>query len=159
MSKKLIRNSTAEFLIFTAQEGKKSIEARFEDETIWLSQKLMGELFEVSISTINYHLKEIYKSGEIEEGRTIRNFRIVQLEGKRQVERLVDFYNLDAIISVGYRVNSLRATQFRQWATNVLRNFAIKGFVLDKTRLENGNYLGKDYFEELLAEPVLGSQV
>lgn len=151
-SDKLIRNSTAEFLIFTAQAGENSIEARYEDETIWLSQKLMGELFQVETNTINYHLKEIYKSGEADENRTIRNFRIVQTEGKRQVERNVEFYNLDAIISVGYRVNSVRATQFRQWATKVLKDFAIKGFVLDKKRLENGSFLNENYFEELLAE-------
>jgi hypothetical protein len=151
-SDKLIRNSTAEFLIFTAQAGENSIEARYEDETIWLSQKLMGELFQVETNTINYHLKEIYKSGEADENRTVRNFRIVQTEGKRQVERNVEFYNLDAIISVGYRVNSVRATQFRQWATKVLKDFAIKGFVLDKKRLENGSYLNENYFEELLAE-------
>ncbi len=106
---KLIRNSTAEFLIFTAQNGKNSIEVRYEDETIWLTQKLMGELFEVATNTINYHLKEIFKNNEVEENRTIRKFRIVQLEGSRKVERNVDFYNLDAIISVGYRVNSMRA--------------------------------------------------
>ena len=151
-NKQLIRNSTAEFLIFTSQEGANSIEARYEDETIWLSQKLMGELFEVGTNTINYHLKEIFKSGEIDEIRTIRKFRIVRFEGKRQVERVVEFYNLDAIISVGYRVNSVRATQFRQWATKVLREFAIKGFVLDKKRLENGTYLNENYFEELLSE-------
>jgi hypothetical protein len=150
--KPLIRNSTAEFLIFTSQEGKNSIEARYEDETIWLTQKLMGELFEVGTNTINYHLKEIFKSGEVERDRTVRKFRIVQNEGQRKVEREVEFYNLDAIISVGYRVNSVRATQFRQWATRVLREFAIKGFVLDKKRLENGSYLNKNYFEELLAE-------
>ncbi len=147
-----IRNSTAEFLIFTSQSGDKSIEARYEDETIWLTQKLMAELFDVGVNTINYHLKEIYKSKEIEEERTIRKFRIVQIEGKRQVERSVDFYNLDAIISVGYRVNSIRATQFRQWATQILHSFAIKGFVIDKQRLENGSYLNQNYFEELLAE-------
>ncbi len=159
-NKKLIRNSTAEFLIFTSQEGKNSIEARYEDETIWLTQKLMGELFEVGTNTINYHLKEIFKNGEIDENRTIRNFRIVQSEGSRMVERSVEFYNLDAIISVGYRVNSVRATQFRQWATNVstklnrsvLREFAIKGFVLDKKRLENGTFLNEKYFEELLKQ-------
>jgi hypothetical protein len=150
--RQLIRNSTAEFLIFTAQAGENSIEARYEDETIWLNQKLMGELFSVETNTINYHLKEIFKSGEADENRTIRNFRIVQTEGKRQVERNVEFYNLDAIISVGYRVNSQRATQFRQWATNILKDFAIKGFVLDKKRLENGSYLNENYFEELLAE-------
>jgi hypothetical protein len=149
---KLIRNSTTEFLMFTAQAGENSIEARYEDETIWLSQKLMGELFQVETNTINYHLKEIYKSGEADENRTVRNFRIVQTEGKRQVERNVEFYNLDAIISVGYRVNSVRATQFRQWATKVLKDFAIKGFVLDKKRLENGSFLNENYFEELLAE-------
>jgi len=149
---KLIRNSTAEFLIFTTQSGEQSIEARYEDETVWLSQKLMATLFNIEVNTINYHLKEIYKSGEIEEKRTIRKFRIVQAEGSREVSREVDFYNLDAIISVGYRVNSIRATQFRQWATGVLRKFAIKGFVLDKKRLENGSYLSKNYFEELLAE-------
>lgn len=112
----------------------------------------MSKLFNVGVNTINYHLKEIYKIKEIEENRTVRKFRIVQTEGKRQIERNVDFYNLDAIISVGYRVNSVRATQFRQWATHIIRDFAIKGFVLDKKRLENGTYLNKNYFEELLAE-------
>lgn len=149
---KLIRNSTAEFLIFTAQTGEQSIEARYEDETVWLSQKLMATLFDVEVNTINYHLKEIFKSGELDEVPTIRKFRIVQLEGQREVSREVDFYNLDVIISVGYRVNSIRATQFRQWATKVLREFAMKGFVLDKKRLENGSFLGKNYFDELLAE-------
>lgn len=149
---KLIRNSTAEFLLFTAQAGENSIETRYEDETIWLSQKLMGELFAVDVRTINEHLKNIYSQGEQTEEATIRKFRIVQTEGKRAVNRTVSFYNLEAIISVGYRVNSLRATQFRQWATKVLKDFAIKGFVLDKKRLENGSYLNENYFEELLAE-------
>jgi len=144
-----IRNSTAEFLIFTSQDGKNSIEARFEDETIWLTQKLMGELFEVGTNTINYHLKEIFKSGEIEENAVIQKFRITADDGKNYN---TNFYNLDAIISVGYRVNSLRATQFRQWATKILKEFVIKGFVLDKKRLENGTYLNKNYFEELLSE-------
>ncbi len=147
-----IRNSTVEFLIFTSQSKEKTIEARYEDETIWLTQKLMSELFDVGVNTINYHLKEIYKTKEIEKDGTIRKFRIVQIEGARQVERSVDFYNLDAIISVGYRVNSIRATQFRQWATDIIKNFAIKGFVLDRKRLENGTYLNKNYFDELLAE-------
>ncbi len=149
---RLIRNSTAEFLIFTGQAGEQSIEARYEDETVWLSQKLMAELFAVSVPTINEHLKSIYESQELQPDRTIRNFRIVQAEGQRNVSRQVDFYNLDAIISVGYRVNSVRATQFRQWATQVLREFAIKGYVLDKKRLENGAFLGEDYFERLLEE-------
>jgi len=112
--KKLIRNSTAEFLIFTGQAGEQSIEARYEDETIWLSQKLMATLFDVGVNTVNYHLKEVFESGEIQPEATIRKFRIVQTEGSREVTRGVDFYNLDAIISVGYRVNSVRATQFRQ---------------------------------------------
>ncbi len=150
--KQLIRNSTAEFLIFTAQEGENSIEARYEDETIWLSQKLIAELFEVDVRTVNEHLKNIYKQNELIVDATIRKFRIVQTEGKREVTRNIEFYNLDAIISVGYRVNSVRATQFRQWATKVLREFAIKGFVLDKKRLENGTYLNENYFEELLSE-------
>jgi len=152
-NKKLqIRNSTAEFLIFTSQSKTSTIEVRFEDETIWLSQKLMSELFNVEVNTINYHLKELYKSGEIQEETTIRKFRIVQLEGSREVSREVEFYNLDAIISVGYRVNSVRATQFRQWATQVLKEYAIKGYVLDRKRMENGSFLDEDYFEHLLEE-------
>jgi len=150
--KKLIRNSTAEFLIFTGQAGEQSIEARYEDETVWLTQKLMAELFAVDVRTISEHLKNIYEVGEVQHEATIRKFRIVQTEGNREVGRNIDFYNLDAIISVGYRVNSLRATQFRQWATRVLREFAIKGYVLDKERMENGTFLGEDYFEQLLAE-------
>jgi len=149
---KLIRNSTAEFLIFTGQAGGQSIEARYEDETIWLSQKLMATLFDVDVRTVSEHLKNIYAQQELMPRATIRKFRIVQHEGNRQVSRAVDFYNLDAIISVGYRVNSVRATQFRQWATQVLREFAIKGYVLDKQRMENGAFLGEDYFERLLAE-------
>jgi len=150
--KQRIRNSTAEFLIFTDQAGEQSIEARYEDETIWLSQKLMAELFDVTVPTINEHLKNCYETGEISREATIRKFRTVQTEGKREVSRSVDFYNLDAIISVGYRVNSVRATQFRQWATQVLREFAIKGYVLDRQRMENGAFLGENYFERLLQE-------
>ena len=147
-----IRNSTAEFLIFTRQNQTQSIEVMYEDDTIWLSQKLMAALFDVEVNTINYHLKEIYKRGELQQSSTIRKFRIVQKEGSREVKRELDFYNLDAIISVGYRVNSIRATQFRQWATQVLREFAIKGYVLDRQRMENGAFLDEDYFEKLLEE-------
>ncbi|MET4676930.1 MULTISPECIES: virulence RhuM family protein [unclassified Luteibacter] len=147
-----IRNSTAEFLIFTAQAGEQSIEARYEDETLWLSQKLMAELFGIDVRTVSEHLKNIFVSNELVPEATVRKFRIVQQEGQREVSRAVDFYNLDAIISVGYRVNSIRATQFRQWATSVLREFAIKGYVLDRQRMENGSFLGEDYFERLLAE-------
>ncbi len=123
-----IRNSTAEFLVFTKQAGESAIDVRVEDETVWLTQKLLAVLFEVEVNTINYHIKEIYKTREQDEMSTIRKFRIVQNEGKRQVERDVEFYNLDMIISIGYRVNSERAMQFRQWATNILRDFAIRGY-------------------------------
>lgn len=150
--KKLIRNSTTEFLIFTGQAGEQSIEARYEDETVWLSQKLMAELFGVDVRTVNEHLKNIFASNELTFEVTIRKFRIVQQEGNREVARLVAFYNLDAIISVGYRVNSIRATQFRQWATHILREFAIKGYLIDRQRMENGSFLNEDYFEQLLAE-------
>jgi hypothetical protein len=146
---KLIRNSTAEFLIFTGQAGEQSIEARYEDETVWLTQKLMAELFAVDVRTVSEHLKNIFASEEVGETSAIRKFRNTAADGKSY---LTQFYNLDAIISVGYRVNSLRATQFRQWATRVLHEFAIKGYVLDKKRLENGAFLGEDYFERLLSE-------
>jgi hypothetical protein len=149
---KLIRNSTAEFLIFTSKTNEKTIEVRVEDESVWLTQKLIGELFGVDVRTVNDHLKNIYADGELKEEATIRKNRIVQKEGKREVSRDVLFYNLDAIISVGYRVNSLRATQFRQWATGVLRTFAIRGYVLDKERLKNGTFLNEDYFDHLLEE-------
>jgi len=144
-----IRNSTVEFLVFTGQSGEKSIEARYEDETIWLTQKLMAELFDVTIPTIYEHLKNIFSSKEVDENSVIRKFLITASDGKKYH---TNFYNLDAIISVGYRVNSLRATQFRQWATRVLKDFAIKGYVLDKKRLENGAFLGEDYYEHLLEE-------
>lgn len=147
--RRLIRNSTAEFLIFTRQAGERSIEARYENENVWLTQKLMSELFAVDVRTISEHLKNIFASGELCEESAIRKFRNTAADGKSY---LTQFYNLDAIISVGYRVNSLRATQFRQWATQVLREFAIKGYVLDKKRMENGAFLGEDYFERLLSE-------
>ncbi len=144
-----IRNSTAEFLIFTGQSGDKSIEARYEDETIWLTQKLMAELFDVAIPTINEHLKNVFSSKEVDEKSGIRKFLTTAADGKKYH---TNFYNLDTIISVGYRVNSLRATQFRQWATRILKDFAIKGYVLDKKRLENGAFLGEDYYERVLEE-------
>ena len=147
-----LRNSTAEFLIFTKQAGESTIEVRVEDETVWLTQKLMAVLFEVSVPTINEHLANLYAQGEITKGSTIRNFRTVQKEGNRDVARNVDFYNLDAIIAVGFKVNSARAVQFRQWATGVLRDFAIRGYVLDKERLKNGSFFNKEYFDNLLAE-------
>jgi hypothetical protein len=147
-----IRNSTAEFLIFTRQAGEDGIEVRVEGETVWLTQKLMATLFEVTVPTINEHLANLYAQGEISRTATIRNFRTVRKEGGREVARNVEFYNLDAIIAVGFRVNSTRAIQFRQWATGVLRDYAIRGYVLDKERLKNGTFFSKEYFENLLAE-------
>jgi hypothetical protein len=145
----LIRNSTAEFLIFSMRSGEEGIEVRYEDQTIWLSQKLMATLFDVNVRTISEHLRNIFSSNELQQDSVIRKFRNTASDGKQYNTR---FYNLDAIISVGYRVNSKRATQFRQWATQVLREFAIKGYVLDKKRMENGSFLGEDYFERLLEE-------
>ena len=124
-----IRNSTAEFLIFTSQSGENSIEVRCEDETIWLTQKLMAVLFDVDVRTVSEHLRNVFQSLELQEDAVVRKFRITASDGKQYD---TNFYNLDAIISVGYRVNSVRATQFRQWATRVLREFAVKGYVLDK---------------------------
>ena len=139
-----------EIIFYTTPEGVTRVEVFFQDETFWLNQRRLSDLFGVEVPTINYHLKEIYKSGELAEAATIRKIRIVQTEGGRQVNRDVDFYNLDAIISVGYRVNSREATQFRIWATQTLREFIIKGFVLDDVRLKQGQRFGKDYFDELL---------
>lgn len=142
----------SDFLLYTSPDGAVHIEVFFEDETVWLTQKRMAELFGVEIATVNYHLKEIYDSEELEEAATIRKNRIVQHEGEREVKREVNFYNLDAIISVGYRVNSLQATQFRVWATKTLRSYIIKGFAIDDERLKNGTHFGKDYFDELLEQ-------
>lgn len=150
--KKLIRNSTAEFLIFTGQAGEQSIEARYENETIWLTQQLMAELFQSSKQNISHHIRSIFNEGELTPEATVKKYLTVRQEGKRHVQRELEYYSLDMIISVGYRVNSVRATQFRQWATQVLREFAIKGYVLDKKRMENGAFLGEDYFERLLEE-------
>jgi len=147
-----IRNSTAEFLVFTRQAGEDGIEVRVAEETVWLTQKLMAVLFEVTVPTINEHLANLYAQGEITEGATLRNFRTVQREGAREVARNVDYYHLDAIIAVGFRVNSARAIHFRQWATGVLRDYAIRGYVLDKERLKNGALFSKAYFDDLLAE-------
>lgn len=138
----------SQFLLYQTEDGGQRIEVRLEDETVWLSQKQMSDLFQVRVNTINYHIKEIFKDRELEPDSTIRNYRIVQNEGNRTISRRVDFYNLDMIISVGYRVRSHRGTQFRQWATERLREFIIKGFVLDDERLAEPG--GADYFDELL---------
>lgn len=147
--KLLIRNSTAEFLVFTKQAGGDSIEVRIEEETVWLTQKLIATLFDVDVRTISEHFQNIFNNNELEKHSVIRKFRTTASDGKNYETQ---FYNLDAIISVGYRVNSVRATQFRQWATNILRDFAIRGWVLDKERLKNGAYLSEEYFNQLLAE-------
>ncbi len=139
-----------DILLYTAPDGAVKVEVLYEGDTFWLSQKKMAELFGVDVRTISEHLQNIYKSGELEMGTTIRNFRIVQTEGSREVTREIDFYNLDAIIATGYRVNSHQATRFRIWATQTLKEFIIKGFVLDDERLKQGKHLGKDYFQELL---------
>jgi hypothetical protein len=139
-----------EILFYSTPEENANIEVFYEFETFWLSQKKMAELFNVEVNTINYHLKEIFKSGELVEEATIRKFRIVQKEGSRDVSRDVEFYNLDAIIAVGYRVNSAEATRFRIWSTKTLREYIIKGFVMDDERMKQGTQFGKDYFEELL---------
>lgn len=153
MNKELsIRSSAAEFLIFETQAKEDSIQVRYEDNTLWLTQKMMAQLFSVESNTITYHLQDLFRSKEITEDSTTRKFRVVQTEGNRQVTREILHYNLEAIISVGYRVNSIKATQFRRWATGILQQYAIKGYVLDKKRMENGSFLGEDYFEELLEE-------
>jgi hypothetical protein len=142
--------SNHEIIFYSTPDGAVRVEVLFEEETFWLSQKKMADLFGIGVQTINHHLQDIYKSNELNEIATIRKIRIVQTEGTREVSREVDFYNLDAIIAVGYRVNSREATQFRIWATQVLREYLIKGFVLDDDRLKQGKRLGKDYFDELL---------
>ncbi len=144
-----IRNSTAEFLIFARQAGDEGIEVRVENETVWLTQKLMAALFDVDVRTVSEHLGNVFASGEQKEDSVIRKFRTTAADGKSYHTQ---FYNLDAIIAVGFRVNSARATQFRQWATGVLRDFAIRGYVLDKERLKNGAFLSKEYYDNLLAE-------
>ena len=142
---------TSKFILYTSPGGDIKLDVFIQDETLWLTQKMMADLFGVEVNTVNYHLKEVFKSGELSEDSTIRKIRIVQNEGGREVSREVVFYNLDAIIAVGYRVNSQRATQFRIWATQVLREYIIKGFALNDDRLKQGEKVfGQDYFRELL---------
>ena len=139
-----------EILLYTTPDGAVRVDVQYEDESFWLSQKKMAELFGVDVRTVSEHLRNVYAADELHQKATIRKFRIVQTEGAREVAREVDFYNLDAIIAVGYRVNSYQATQFRIWATQTLREFIVKGFVLDDERLKQGKRFGKDYFDELL---------
>ena len=151
MNKKNLPVNQSNFLLYTGNDGEVKVNVFLNDETIWLTQKAIGKLFGKSKATISEHLKKIYAEGELELDATVRNFRTVQKEGSRQVERDLEYYNLDAIISVGYRVNSYQATQFRIWATRTLKEFIIKGFVLDDERLKQGNQMfGIDYFDELL---------
>ena len=144
-----MRNSTAEFLIFMLEGQEDGIQVMYKDETIWATQKAMAQLFDVGVPAVSKHLKNIFESGELVENSVISKMETTASDGKNYN---TTYYNLDAIISVGYRVNSVRATQFRQWCTFVLRQFAIRGYVLDHKRMENGAFLGVDYFEHLLAE-------
>lgn len=150
MAKKFeIRNSTAEFLIFQIEWKEDGVQVVYHNESVWCTQKAMAQLFDCSTDNIGLHLKNIFKSGELQEDSVTEKFSATASDGKNYMTK---FYNLDAIISVGYRVNSTRATQFRQWCTFVLRQFAIRGYVIDKKRMENGLFIGEDYFEHLLAE-------
>ena len=144
-----IRNSTAEFLIFQAEAKEQGVEVYYKDENIWATQKAMATLFDVNIPAISKHLKNIFESGELKDDSVVSKMEITASDGKHYQTQ---FYSLDAIIAVGYRVNSVRATQFRQWATSVLKVYAIRGYVLDRKRMENGTFLDEDYFEHLLAE-------
>lgn len=145
-------SSTEEFLVFKSQEQEKGISVRYENENLWMTQKAMAELFDVNVPAINKHLNNIYDERELNRDSTISKMETVQKEGNRNVKRNIEFYNLDAIISVGYRVNSKRATQFRRWATQVLKKYTIEGYALDKKRMKNGAFLNRDYFEKLLEE-------
>ena len=147
-----IRSSAAEYLTYVASVGDQqdSIEMRYEDENIWLTQKMMAALYDVDVRTINEHIKKIYSDSELEEDATIRNFRIVQTEGSRQVTRDTKHYNLQMIIAVGFKVNNERAVQFRKWANGIVKDYTIKGWVMDDERLKRGTYLTEKYFDEQL---------
>ena len=147
-----IRSSAAEYLTYVASVGDQqdSVEMRYEDENIWLTQKMMATLYDVDVRTINEHIKKIYLDSELEEDSTIRNFRIVQTEGSRQVTRDTKHYNLQMIIAVGFKVNNERAVQFRKWANNIVKDYTIKGWVMDDERLKRGTYLTEKYFDEQL---------
>jgi hypothetical protein len=141
----------SDIILYSTPEGSIKVEVVVQDETVWLTQKAMGEIFGVVKSTISEHISNIYESGELKKEATVRKIRTVQEEGEREIKRLLEFYNLDVIISVGYRVNSSKATQFRIWATKVLKDYMLKGFALDDERLKQGTRIfGKDYFDELL---------
>jgi hypothetical protein len=143
-------DTEGKILLYQTDDSKVTVDVRFEDETFWVTQKAMGELFDVESHTVTYHLQEIFKTEELDEAATTRKFRVVRREGNRSVERELQYYNLDAIIAVGYRVNSKKATRFRQWATKTLKEYIQKGFVLNDEMLKNGRPFGRDYFDELL---------
>jgi len=145
-----VRDELTDFLLYTSPDGAVKVECFVHQETIWLPQKRMADLFGVGVPAISKHLDNIYESGELHRDATVSILETVQQEGERQVKRKMEFYNLDAVISVGYRVNSARATQFRIWATRILKEYIIKGFAMDDDRLKNGRYFGQDYFRELL---------
>ena len=147
-----IRSSAAEYLTYVASVGDQqdSIEMRYEDENIWLTQKMMATLYDVDVRTISEHIKKIYTDSELEQNSTIRKFRIVQTEGPRQVSREVAHYNLQMIIAVGFKVNNERAVQFRKWANGIVKDYTIKGWVMDDERLKRGTYLSEKYFDEQL---------
>jgi hypothetical protein len=151
MTKQLsLQDQTTEFLLYTAPNGAIKVEVLLSNETLWLTQKRMAELFGVGVPAVSKHLENIYESNELQREATISILETVQQEGSREVKRKLEYYNLDAVISVGYRVNSAQATQFRIWATALIREYIIKGFAIDDERLKNGLYFGKDYFRELL---------
>ena len=150
-----IRSSAAEYLTYVASVGDQqdSIEIRYEEENIWLTQKIMATLYDVGLPTINEHIKKIYADSELEESATIRNFRIVQMEGSRQVTRNTKHYNLQMIIEVGFKVNNDRAVQFRKWANGIVKDYTIKGWAMDDERLKNGgSVLTTEYFDHLLEQ-------
>lgn len=152
-NKKLqIRNSTAEFLTFTAETGEKSIEVLYAEENVWATQEMMTILYDTTKQNISSHLVKAFKENEIDDEATVKEFLTVQMEGEREVQRKRKFYSLEAIISVGFRVNSTRAVQFRQWAINILKNYSVRGYVLDSDRMKNGAFIDEDYFEHLLDE-------
>ena len=148
----IIRSSSAEFLIFERQTHDRGIQVRFENGDLWLTQKAMSELYNCSSDNIGLHLKNIYNDLELDRNSTTEDFSVVQKEGKREVTRKLKYYNLDAVISVGYRVNSYKAIQFRRWATKILKEFSKKGYIIDKKRMANGAFFDEDYYDSLLAE-------
>ena len=148
----IIRSSSAEFLIFERQTHDKGIQVRFEDGDLWLTQRAIGELFNVDRTVVTKHIKNIYSELELNENSTSANYALVQKEGNREITRNVLYYNLDMVISVGYRTNSDRAIQFRRWATYILKEFSKKGYIIDKKRMANGAFFDEDYYDSLLAE-------